>query len=112
MRPRSEAGHTDVGDALTLSHLLAGVGTGGEAREMPVDREHAARVLDLDDVAIAAHDPGETDAAITRRVDRRADRGRVVNALMGTDTIQDRVHARGVEARADARELDGRAQEG
>src|SRR5215469_1514640 len=79
---------------------------------MPVERDDAAGVLDLDAVAVTTPPAGEENAPITGCMYRRPDRSGVVDALVGADEVEDRVVARRVEARAHARELHRCPQEG
>src|SRR5205814_10633074 len=68
------------------------------------------RSLDLDHVAVAAAASGEADAPVTRGAHRGADRRGVVDALVGADTVQERVPAGRGEVGAHTRELHGRAR--
>ena len=68
-------------------------------------------MLDHDDAAIAPFRALEGHFAVARGANRRATLGRVVDALVGTPFFQYRVVTLGGEARADAGEVYGRAQE-
>ena len=79
---------------------------------MPVKRGDVAAVLDHDGVAVAALDAAEDHLAVAGGPDRRSDRRRVIDALVGANRIEDRVLAVRIEVRADPSEVDGRADEG
>ena len=69
-------------------------------------------MLQHDRAAIAALGAGEGHTRVAGGPDRGAVAGGVIHTTVGTDLVQHRVLAGLGEARADARELDRRAQEG
>ena len=88
----------------------AGIDALGEAGQVRVQRAVLAAVLHDDDIAVAALDAAEGDAAVAGDLDGRALRGRVIDALVGADAVQHRVLALQIEVRADPGKLDWRLQ--
>ena len=62
-------------------------GAFGETRQVAVYRDDAARVVDLDHVAVAALGSRVSDAAVARGPYRGADGRGVVDAFMGADQV-------------------------
>src|ERR1700758_3621714 len=79
---------------------------------MTVNGDDAVAMIDLQYVAIATLNAAKLDPAGAGGINRRTGRRRIVDAAMGADQIQDRMHAGEHEAGADAFEFERRAQEG
>jgi len=106
-----ETCHADMADHPPLFDDRTGAQPAREPRQMSVDRPDAARVDDLDDVAIAAFDADESHPAAACRPHRRTDGCRVVDATMGTHAVEDGMSTVKVEPRTHAAELERCAQE-
>ncbi|MOA19849.1 hypothetical protein D3C78_1402560 [compost metagenome] len=91
VRAGGEAGHADVADDLPLLDAGAGADALGEAAQVAVDGAVALAMLDDHGVAIATLAACLDDPAITGGLDRRAGRRGVIDALVCTDFVQDRV---------------------
>src|SRR5205814_9116893 len=102
---RGEPGPAAGGKGRARRHVLADARTVREARQVSVDGHDAAGVLELDHGAVAAAASGEADAPLTRGAHRGADGRGVVDALVGADTVQERVPAGRGEVGAHTREL-------
>src|SRR5690606_33123307 len=83
----------------------------GEPLHVGIQRAVAGAMLEDHGVAVAAVGAGQDDLAIAGGLDGRAAWRGVVDALVRADLVQDRVAAALGEARADAREVHGGADE-
>src|SRR5207245_2733456 len=66
-------------------------------------------MLEHNEIPIPAAPPGERYDAVARRLDPGTGRGSIIDALVGTPLLKDRM-ATHAEPRGDARELEWRAQ--
>src|SRR5690606_37000257 len=111
MRAAGETGHADIADHIALLDPVANAGVAIESRKVGVQRRMALAMVDHHGVSVTTLAAAELDPARAGGIDRRA-RGRcIVDAAMCADPVENGVLAREVEARTDASEVDGRAQE-
>src|SRR5688572_28467053 len=80
VRTRGVARVARLGDDLPLRDVLPDADA--DRRQVGVTGRHRPAVLDADVVAVAAHRPGDRDAAAVGGADRRADRDPEIHALM------------------------------
>src|ERR1043165_6695755 len=111
MRAGGEPGHADVADHVALHDLLAGTDALGETREVEVRRLDARAVADADEVPLAAFVVRLEDNTVRRGHDGRAGGRAVVDAVVRSEGLQDRMKAALREVRRDAGELQRRAEE-
>ena len=112
VRAAREAGGADIGDGLALIHEAADVQAVAKTREMRVQGAVGGVVADDDALAVAALHADRQHAPAGGGAHRRAGGRAVVHALVRAPFLEHGVIAAGGEARGDARELHGRAQEG
>src|SRR3989344_1047479 len=112
VRAAREAGGADIGDGLALIHEAADVQAVAKTREMRVQGAVGGVVADDDALAVAAVPADGQDAPAGGGAHRRSGGRAVVHALVRAPLLEHGVIAAGGEARGDARELHGRAQEG
>src|SRR5690606_24765554 len=104
-----QAGGAHVADHLALAHALS-LADVGKARHVRVQRGVALAVVEDDRVAIAALAAAELHPGVAGGHDRGAGACGVVNAVVHAHGAKDRMAA-AAEARAQAGELDRRADE-
>jgi hypothetical protein len=103
------AGLPDVTDDIPLGDAGTPPQAAGEALQVRVISAVSAMVLEHDEVSIPVPPPGERYDAVTGRLGPCAGRGTIIDPLVGTPLLKDRMAAH-AEPRGDARELERRAQ--
>src|SRR5690606_3551094 len=89
VRPGGAAGGADAADDLTLADALALVHV--DAVHMRIGRGVAVGMLDAHILAVAAVPAGHLDDAVAGRLDRRADGGAEITALVHQAVAEDRM---------------------
>src|SRR5204863_9839206 len=92
-------------------HMLAAMQLWCKARQVTINRHDTGTVLELDDVAVSALFACKAHSPFASGAHRRAHWRGIVDAFMRANPVEDRVAARGVEPRTDARELNRRTDE-
>src|SRR5690606_39115538 len=100
----------DIADRRSLFHALAAAETLRETGHVRVERGDAAAMLENHDAAIAAFRPHELDFAVAGGFDDGTGCGRVIDAFVRSDRVQDRVAPARIEIGADASEIERRTQ--
>src|SRR5690606_28688804 len=100
-----QAGHADIADHLALADVAANADARSVAAHVGIEGLVGLAELDHHGISVAALASDMNHSSVASGLDRGAGGGSVINTFVGTDLVQHRVHAAGVEARADAGEL-------
>ncbi len=93
MRPCGQASGADVSDDLSLLHRRTVTHAFGEALHVGVEGAIAIAVLNDHGIAVTTLAPGQENLTIASTFDRRAARGRIVDAFVRADLVQNRMLA-------------------
>src|SRR5690606_27415806 len=112
VRAGGQSGRADITDNLALGDVAACANAVGVSAHVCIKSLIGLAVLDNHRVAIAALAPDVYYAAIAGCLDRSAGGCSIIHAFVGANLVQYRVSAAGIEARADAGELNRRTDDG
>src|SRR5258706_2552307 len=111
MWPRRVTRLTDKANHVARIYRLSLAQIRRESRKMRVARHIAARMADIDDVAVAIAPAGKFHLALSNGNHRRSGRSRVVDRQVRSDSTKDRIESSGAERRRNARVTQGCTQE-